>query len=137
MYTILIVVLLILSVATFFLSKSRPVFKPVGFVLPIVAILNLIFTPGGQDALSVSQKVLDEEAKGVGEQLARVITNTIPKKGLILVIHPEESAPTYSLGRVEEHLQGLEDALESSGYPLSTHSLVEQDAVNDPLTDGI
>lgn len=132
MYFFIIFILLALSVVTLFLSKSYPLFKPVGGVLPILAILVLIFKPGSPDALPVSKQLLNEEARAVGEQLARSIISTLPKKGVILVIHPDEN----SRNRIQKKLQGMGNALEFSGYTLITHSLIEADAVDDPLTDG-
>lgn len=136
MYFLIIFILLALSVATLFLSKTYPVFKLAGGILPIAAILILIFKPGSPNTLPVSKQVLNEEARGVGEQLARAITRTIPQPGGILVIHPAENSSVYLLSRIQEQLQGLGDSLESTDYTLTTHYLTEADAVNDPLTEG-
>lgn len=136
MYFLIIFILLALSIATLFLAKSHPSFKPVGVILPIVAILIFIFKPGSPSAIPVSQQVLNEEARSVGEQLARSITGALPQTGVILVVHPDEQSPAYANSRIQKQLQGLEEGLASSGYTMISHALVQADAVDDPLTDG-
>lgn len=136
MYLPVILILLSLSVVTLLLAKKHPGFKPVGGTLLVAAVLLMILKPENSNVLPVSRQALNDEAKGVGEQLANAIIRTIPKTGVILVVHPNKNSSAYAQNRIQKHLQGLSDRLESTGYSLITHGLVETDSVNDPLTEG-